>query len=203
MSTPSIDTSNAEADTIAGPFNVAAPSRAQALISAIRDLEDPSSSTSEDLYLSGHLSRDDMADIANVIGCCYALFGVLAEMLPKPVGDVAWFDALGVLNACQVKLQCLGQYVSRAPVKGALELSTGHLAEEVAEGLVNSSIAVPMTVMMNEYGFLVNTVWRDQPGITIPPSLKACLDYAIAHGCSYIVFDRDVPRIDALPAYDW
>lgn len=96
-----------------------------------------------------------------------------------------------------------GRVKSPSNVVATLVLSTGHLAQEVAEGLVNGTVAVPMSVMSNEYGFLVNTVWRDIPCLDIPTSLKACLDLALDRGCTYIVFDRDAEIIDGLPSYDW
>lgn len=86
-----------------------------------------------------------------------------------------------------------------------LVLSTSHLTEETAEGLVAGSAFVPVSVKLDEYGFFLSTLpaRQDLARNAVPADLMACLKKGDELGCGYVLFDRDAAVIDDLPAYDW
>jgi hypothetical protein len=99
-----------------------------------------------------------------------------------------------------------------------LELSTAHVAEDVAralDALVAMSAAGPSAFDADtdwrhwitaerwaDYGWWV---WAGQEDGTdlLPPCLSACFDYARERCCDWIRFDRDEEATPDLPQHDW
>lgn len=92
-----------------------------------------------------------------------------------------------------------------------LALSTGHLTCETAQlmtRLAGTSTVfeegLPIYYEKGEYGFFV-PVPDDPQDIpsTCPTDLEACMHFAIAHGFTWLMFDRDADQVPGLTSYEW
>lgn len=93
-----------------------------------------------------------------------------------------------------------------------LDLSTGHLPEEVFENLKSFD---GVTAYKIDYGYLLHVpedvdkhfseyVDDDEPEeYRTPPALLVVLRHARKLGCDYILLDQDGRDDPDLPAYDW
>lgn len=86
-------------------------------------------------------------------------------------------------------------------VQKMLVLSTAHISRETALYLDNYQ---SIGYSKDEYGWFipitdVDTQYRNG----WPDDLWAIRKFAIAHGCSWIMLDRDADTIDGLETWDW
>ena len=82
-----------------------------------------------------------------------------------------------------------------------LALCTAHVTTGTAQLLDGDQLDYPVYVK-GEYGWILPVLAGTHRG-DLPGDLGACLDYAEALDCAWVMFDRDVNRIDGLPEYRW
>lgn len=109
-------------------------------------------------------------------------------------------------------------------------LSTSHITQQIAETIDYSLVAmdtedanerpfdpepwVTQLIIYNHgpHGWLIAIAGQIRPeGETegydyrdgVPPELTACMDYATANGCDWLLLDQDADLIDDLPKFDW
>lgn len=86
-----------------------------------------------------------------------------------------------------------------------LGLCTSHLTRSTASrmdtvrGLLHLDYPI---YAKSDFGWFVPIV-TDLMGSDLPDDLLACMTYAEGHGCTWIMFDRDIPATGDLPVYDW
>lgn len=80
-------------------------------------------------------------------------------------------------------------------IRPVLFLSTAHLSDP--------DVATPHAYPL-EYGWLFYAKdVPDSPEEPLPDCLRACRDFAVAHGAELIRFDCDAAAVDGLPTYEW
>lgn len=93
-----------------------------------------------------------------------------------------------------------------------IDLSTGHLTEEVSNQIDNIGTNTPawrdrLSIMPREYGWFVRvpdlTNMSRETYDEFPPCLRDCFDQATKIGANWILFDRDEEVVDSLPVYEW
>lgn len=86
------------------------------------------------------------------------------------------------------------------PVERMLVLSTAHLTEDTCNRWLSEEAgpAYPK----GEFGWFVYAHWSEtvQP---MPAELAACLAYAVAKGCEWVMFDCDASSVEGLQLFDW
>lgn len=101
-------------------------------------------------------------------------------------------------------------------IEKMIVLSTGHVQEATATALdllakEDGETALPewlkgLTVLPNTYGWIIYTVGETMEerlsATGFPEDLAACLEFAQAHDCLWIKFDRDGCAEPDLPYYD-
>lgn len=86
-----------------------------------------------------------------------------------------------------------------------LTISANHISlktfETMEDGYVYATY-YPAEDSGEVYGFFVRTdsAWPDE---SIPEDLKACIDFAAAHDCTWLRLDINADHISELPTYDW
>ena len=90
-------------------------------------------------------------------------------------------------------------YGDAPEIARTLVLSTSHLTEATCNGYLHTA---PFAVFeKGEYGWFVYVIDDYPEGM--PPGLAQCFSIARGLGCEWIMFDRDGPVMDFLPAYEW
>lgn len=84
-----------------------------------------------------------------------------------------------------------------------LELSTGHLEEQVARDLSANVLQLPTSVKKDEYGFMVYVLSDGDRDVEYPACMRQHLTLARAAGCSYLSYDRDAGILEGVASYDW
>lgn len=87
-----------------------------------------------------------------------------------------------------------------------LTISTAHVKEETFDALESETIdivAYPVEWCGDLYGFFILALDYDDTSESIPEDLKACLDFAIGHDCTWLRIDGDGEELSELPVYDW
>ena len=77
-----------------------------------------------------------------------------------------------------------------------LVLSTAHVTRETAEWLNTETVGY----RKGDYGWIIYT---DADPDELAPELVACLEFAKAQGCEWIMFDCDADKIDSLETFEW
>ena len=93
-------------------------------------------------------------------------------------------------------------------IQKILTLSTAHITEETAAKLEEAAVSDD-TINLNGiavyekdcYGWFLYPISPKTE--TCPEDLKTILKYAEKYNCSIICLDRDEPKTEELPAYDW
>lgn len=84
-------------------------------------------------------------------------------------------------------------------IRRMMALSTAHLPDWVCNRyLKGDSVAA---FEKGEYGWFVH-VPDDMPE-DIPHELEAIFNFAKNRGCEWVMFDRDICSIEALPSFKW
>lgn len=83
-----------------------------------------------------------------------------------------------------------------------LDLSTAHLPQELAEDL---SGYAGVTAHELPYGWLLYVPEQQAggDGAEPPAEVLAICRFARAHGCAYVLLDRDAETVADLPTWDW
>lgn len=88
-----------------------------------------------------------------------------------------------------------------------LEVSTGNLSEETAKRIDAKEDLGLVVYNKGEYGWFIFvpyfTELEAEDVDKIPQDLLLVLAYAKANQCNWVMFDRDVDPIHALPVYEW
>lgn len=90
-----------------------------------------------------------------------------------------------------------------------LDVSTSHITEETARKLDVEVFGImdgmDLVVYKKECGWFVAVPsdLENLPVNRIPEDLKQCLEVAIEHDCTWIVFDCDVAVVEGLKTYEW
>ncbi len=84
-------------------------------------------------------------------------------------------------------------------------LSTGHVSKDTAEMLDLDDDRLGVVVYpKGDYGwFIPITEYLEESEREISPDIAKVVDYALARGFTWLMFDRDANVIDDLPLYDW
>lgn len=89
-------------------------------------------------------------------------------------------------------------------IRAFLDLSTAHLSAATCR-VLNSYEGV--TAYQTPYGWLWSVPAQDAADLAHdgdwPPELLPIAQLAHAHGCDYVLFDRDAPQTGQLPTFDW
>ena len=89
-------------------------------------------------------------------------------------------------------------------VRRFYDCSTAHLPEQTVQAIENGLFARSPS-MRNEYGWLfsVPETLADMPEGVDCDAFKAVMALAMDAGCDCVLFDRDVPPVPYLEAFDW
>ncbi len=82
-------------------------------------------------------------------------------------------------------------------VRRFLDVSTAHLPEPLVHNLDRHP---GIRAYENEYGWFMYA--HEGPGEHVPAEVVTLMRFARAHGCDYILLDRDSEIIDGLPSWD-
>ena len=89
-------------------------------------------------------------------------------------------------------------------IRAFLDLSTAHLSAATCR-ILNSYEGV--TAYETPYGWLWSVPEQDAAELAHdgdwPSELLPIAQLARAHGCDYVLFDRDAEQTEMLPTYDW
>lgn len=84
-------------------------------------------------------------------------------------------------------------------IQTVLRLSTAHVTQETCDLACSNAIPAALTAGYEEGFFCyVHDSLED-----IPEDLVTCIEYARKLGCTWLGFDRDAPKYNDLPFYDW
>lgn len=86
------------------------------------------------------------------------------------------------------------------PIHKFLDLSTGHLPENICAAL--SSFA-GVVAYETQYGWLMAVPSDPDTDTDTPAEVRVVQKFAREHDCVYVLFDRDAEIIDALPSWEW
>lgn len=94
-----------------------------------------------------------------------------------------------------------------------LVLSTCHIAEATADllpildGPVRAAAPTWWPAFTRHEGWLFHVIpepiWFEDKYGDAPKDLRDVIAYAKAHGCTWLMFDRDGPIVEGLYQYDW
>jgi hypothetical protein len=87
-----------------------------------------------------------------------------------------------------------------------LVLSTAHVDEDTALRLTKGMLPTDFCTTYfakGGYGWFMHVSEEIADREANPQSLANCLDFAVRHGCQWIMFDRDGDTVDELTTYDW
>jgi hypothetical protein len=90
------------------------------------------------------------------------------------------------------------------PVRPFLDVSTGHLSPGT-RALLDDEDALedaPSSLMRGAYGWMVHVPEDAVASLRWPGDLEGVLAHARLHGCDYVLFDADAPRIDGLAWFE-
>lgn len=88
-------------------------------------------------------------------------------------------------------------------VRTFLDLSTAHLPEHLCQNLGGYS---SIRAWETEYGWFMwapGDIDDDPDYDDVPDEVRAIWRFARAHGCHYVLLDRDAEILDGLPSWDW
>lgn len=135
--------------------------------------------------------------VASANATLYALDDFIAAHIATP--------PLPTINSGTPNTEAVGRGITPdLPIRTILDLSTAHLSEQTCRHL-NSVEGV--IADKTRYGWLM-CVREDVSGRLAddcdwPPELLPAIEMARRNDCEYILFDRDAPRVDRLPTFNW
>lgn len=86
------------------------------------------------------------------------------------------------------------------PIESMMVLSTAHITEDTCNRWLNEE-AGP-AYRKGEYGWFIYAHWTESTS-AMPVDLAACLEFARAKGCGWVMFDCDASSVEELPEYGW
>lgn len=113
------------------------------------------------------------------------------------------------LHSCTIPIQPDSTTdVNALEIGRHLTLSTMHLlwttTLEIDRWIELDPSDRPIAVADTHYGWFVAAKVQAHDGSsTVPDDLLAVLRFAQDQGCDYVLFDRDGPFVDGLPAFEW
>ncbi len=83
-------------------------------------------------------------------------------------------------------------------IEKALVLSNGHLSHADYQ-FIEASLAS----MVGKHGMLMHIGAGEGKVPWLAPPIRPLAEIGWKHGCTYILFDWDGPRLEGLPYFDW